>query len=467
MRLPLWKLVGLPCLVLLLFTLPHLDQGDFRRDSGKYAAVGHYLWSGASWWQPSLGPETPYFNKPPLALWVHGAFLKILGVNLVAARLPSILAALGILSLSVLTVRLWSTRAEALTSGMILALTYEFFRRTREISLDQWQLLFVMAAVYLFARAVRRQNRSGLPWAGLPLGLALLCKPLVALGTLPIFVVWLLCVRRKDWVWLVPGTILPVALLVALPWHLAMWNHFGNAFTQQYFGHEILDRAAGQLSRNPPLFFLDLLARTYWPWALAVVFAVWKRFFSGSPHRRAGRDLVVLGGSWCLLVLIFISVFPDKKVNYALPLYPMLSWVAAAGVCRVPWRALRRYYARGLPWLAPVATAALVLVSLLPIQFQEPPKGDWPRLLAWLKQQAISPQSLVSADLSHGDLAYFYLKTGHWLPAEPPGATAALEALVLTRAAQAVSREPVFQAGGLAIVKAASSPPSLTGPDTQ
>ena len=47
----------------------------------------------------------------------------MLGVNLVAARLPSILAALGILSLSVLTVRLWSSRAEALTSGMILALT--------------------------------------------------------------------------------------------------------------------------------------------------------------------------------------------------------------------------------------------------------------------------------------------------------------------------------------------------------
>jgi 4-amino-4-deoxy-L-arabinose transferase-like glycosyltransferase len=75
-------LLLLPIAWLLAVTVPHLDQGDFRRDTGRYAAVGLYMWSGGSLLQPHLNPETPYFNKPPLGLWIHGAVLKLFGVSL-------------------------------------------------------------------------------------------------------------------------------------------------------------------------------------------------------------------------------------------------------------------------------------------------------------------------------------------------------------------------------------------------
>src|SRR5688572_13045611 len=76
-----FKFYALPSLVLLCLTLPHLEQGDFRRDTGRYAAVGHYMWSSGDLLVPHLNPQTPYFNKPPLALLIHGLFLKTFGVD--------------------------------------------------------------------------------------------------------------------------------------------------------------------------------------------------------------------------------------------------------------------------------------------------------------------------------------------------------------------------------------------------
>src|SRR5664280_3878878 len=136
------QLIGLPCLLLLCCTLPHLDQGDFRRDTGRYAAVGLYMWTDGHVGVPYLNPDTPYFNKPPLATIIHGLFLKIFHVHVAVARFPSVLAALGVVIMSVLTVSLIASRVEALVSGLVLATTYEFFRRTRAISLAFWQLFF-------------------------------------------------------------------------------------------------------------------------------------------------------------------------------------------------------------------------------------------------------------------------------------------------------------------------------------
>ena len=186
----------IPILILLAVTLPHLDQGDFRRDTVRYAAVGLHMWKDGSLLVPQLNPEKLYFNKPPMAFWIHGFFLRIFGANLVAARIPSILAAIGVLVFSMLSMRNLASRREAVVSGIVLALTYEFFRRTREISLDFWQLFFVMVAVWLITNGIREGKRLPVVLSGIPLGLALLCKPLVALGVLPVFAIWLAMTGR-------------------------------------------------------------------------------------------------------------------------------------------------------------------------------------------------------------------------------------------------------------------------------
>jgi len=407
------KLCSLPCLLLLCLTLPHLGQGDFRRDTGRYAAVGHYMWSGGHPGVPYLNPKTPYFNKPPLALSIHGLFLKTFGISLVNARLPSVLAALGIVILTMAAARQIGTRAEALASGFILASTPEFVRRSREISLDMWQLLFIMAAVVLILTGLRRGNKWWIATAGVPLGLALLCKPLVALLVIPIAVGWCLWSKKTNFIpWLLLGA-LPIALLVALPWHWHMYSLFGKPFLNQYFGKEVLDRARGLILKQPVYYYVLESLRTYWPWMLLLVYAIVYRFQRTEHSREARRDLVLLGLWWVAVMFVALSIFPDKKPNYALPLFPMLSWVVGAGVCRLPWHKLRAWYQLELRWLAPALTGILLIVSIAPIQFQKGPDKHWASVLKWVSQNTAG--SVFEAGLDYNDMCYFYLKTGQWL----------------------------------------------------
>jgi 4-amino-4-deoxy-L-arabinose transferase-like glycosyltransferase len=453
----------LPFLVLLCVTVPHLGQGDYVRDTGRYAAVGHFMWEGRYPWVPYLNPETPYFNKPPLALMIHGAFLQTFGVHLAVARLPSILAALGVVGLTMLTVREIGSRTEALTSGLVLASTYEFFRRTREISLDFWQLFFLMAAVYLAVTALRRHHRIRLVLAGVPIGLALLCKPLVGLVVIPIFGIWIVMARRPRWLpWLLLGT-LPVAVGIALPWHLHIHALFGRDFLAQYFGHEVVDRALG-LERNQALYYyLAENLRTYWPWALGVLFALVHRFHGRKPRRRQQRDLVLYALIWLGPVLLALSLFPDKKPNYALPLYPMLAWIVAYGLCRLPRPRLRRWYDSGFRGLAPALAIMLLLVSVAPIQFQPPPDRNWQRLFAWLQEHRVDSSRIAFDGALSNDVCYFYLKTGQWLrswqwwQAHPE--TAPEQGYILTRCGSDRAKQSpdavVFSAGNLALISTA------------
>jgi 4-amino-4-deoxy-L-arabinose transferase-like glycosyltransferase len=456
------KLLFLPCLVLLAVTVPHLEQGDFRRDTGRYAAVGLYMWSGGSPLAPYLNPETPYFNKPPLAMAIHGFFLKLFGVHLAVARAPSILAALGVVALTVLSARRIGSRAEAVVSGLVLALTYDFFRRTREISLDTWQLLFVMLAVYCAVVALRRQSQIHWVWAGIPLGLALLCKPVNALAVIPVFGLWAVLVRQyRALPALLLGT-LPVAVAVAAPWHAYMVATFDGAFIRQYLFHEVVDRARGLRSTNPFYFYLTEHGLNYWPWMAGLVYAAYYRLAKTSQPRARRRDLVLMGGAWALFVGIGLSLFPDKKVNYALPLFPMLSWIVAAGLCRLPWQRLRSWYARGFRGVAPAAVVILIVCSLLPIQFQKPPSKEWRALLGWLQENQVEPSRIFYGTVQYNDLCYFYLKTGHWMrradAGEAGGTAAAPATFVLTRpahSAPAVSPASIrFAAGELALVPA-------------
>lgn len=428
-------------MLLLAVTLPHLDQGDFRTDTARYAAVGLQAWRDpAFFWTPHLQPEVPYFNKPPLVFWIHGAFLHAFGTSVVTARLPSILAALAIVAFTMAIARRLFGRSTAVAAGCVLALTYEFFRRTREISLDLWQLAFMLASVWLYLRAAARDRGGWAFLAGLPLGLALMCKPFMALLSLPV----ILMISPR------PRLLLPFlggCLLAALPWHLSMIMLHGREFTVQYLGREVVQRARGLLNAEPWWYYGAEMARTYWPWWIAFgigLAASWR-----STRRAPGFRL-----AWVALVVWFValSVFPDKRPRYELPLYPWMAMISGYGAVmlrRPGWRGLfRRDRARRA---CLTVTALGLAAAVLPLKVQAPPDPDLRRLMTWCREQP--GVTFYSAALATNDEGYFYLLTGRWpSPVAPPGRSRLppearliyTEGLSPTPSA---SEEPVFQAG--------------------
>lgn len=407
MKRPTWIYL-LPAVFLLAVSLPHLDQGDFRTDTGRYAAVGLQAWRDPSlFWTPHLHPAVPYFNKPPLVFWIHGLVLHVCGVSLVAARLPSIAAALGCLLLTVGLAHRLLGRTTALSSGIALALTYEFFRRTREISLDLWQLFFMLTALWFVVRAVQRRAGAGFALAGLAIGLALLCKPLTALIVIPILMV---CVRGSDRLRLLSQT-LPVALAVAAPWHLSMWHMHGREFIDQYFGHEVLERAFGHIHRQPAGYYLAQIGSTYWPWLAPAAVGVWHVLRRRTaPKRHRG---LVLAAVWLVVWGVVLSAFPDKRPRYGLPLYPALALLAGYGLVRCPLKRLRLMArVRIARRTGAVTVCVAVAAACLPLRIQAPPDPDRAALIEWVRKAG--PDPIYAAALSSNDEGLLYLRTGRW-----------------------------------------------------
>ncbi|MEM9481647.1 MAG: glycosyltransferase family 39 protein [Verrucomicrobiota bacterium] len=401
-----------PLILFLAVSLPHLDQGDFRRDTALYAGVGHWMWESGNLFSPHVHPERPYFNKPPLAILIHGLGMQIGGRdNLIAARIPSILAGCGVVVFTVLIASRLSSAGLGLTSGIILTLSYDFFRRIREISLDFWQLFFLMAATWVTMRGVESErSRRWFFVAGLLLGLGLLCKPIVSLVLLPILAVWMAISGNKRHVlpFLVFGFF--GAVVSALPWHLHMISTFGDSFLSVYFGDQIADRMRGDHGSASWTYYLTMLFNYKWPWFLAALFTVFLAVKKRLPSQDIG--LFALGSAWILIALPALSAFTDKQPNYALPLFPPLAWICAIGLHSITAPRFAKWRDGGYRWLAPGAAVVATIVALLPIRAHREPDSDLREITRTLQENGIAAERAAGVAMQSKEIALFYILTG-------------------------------------------------------
>lgn len=473
-----WRVYLLPVVVVLCLTVPHLDQGDVRRDTARYAAVGLSAWQRGDLADLRMHPDQPYWKKPPLAMVIHGGVLWAAGVGeaadftgdgrraLVLSRLPSVAAACGCVAGLVWLVRGMHTRAVALTAGLVLALTVEFFRRTREVSLDLWQVMFMLLAAGCAVRGVRRalaavevdergavRRFRGLAWwaaAGVATGLSLLVKPLVGVGGLVVVGAWGLVAavwsggrhgrvgRSVGRVVAGGGAALGMALAVAGPWHLWMWARHGGAFVAEYFGGEVAARAAGRIGGEPWWYYGAELTRAYWPW-LAVVGlgAVWAvRGRLGGRRTRvagptAGSGTGIGGGAlawgWLVAWLAALSAFGGKAPQYAVVLYPAGAWVCGLVLAATPTFAGGRRIARRalVPAVAVLAVGSAVFAAL-PVRVQRGPEAGWAELFAALGERAGrgEPIDVVAVGVDSNELGRFVLRGLPWPRAVSEGEAA-------------------------------------------
>jgi 4-amino-4-deoxy-L-arabinose transferase-like glycosyltransferase len=426
---------ALPAIVWLALTLPTIAQGDYAADSAWYSAIGLQAWRTGDLWTLMGPPDQPYFNKPPLVFWIHGLVLWLAGPSVWAARLPTVFAGVVCVLLTVRLARAFLDRQAACASGLVLALTYEFFRRSFEISLDVWQLVFMLAGTTAATAILRQDNdlavhasprsRFGPALAaGACFGLALLCKPFVALAGLVLVASWLMVER-------VPGIVRFIsisiggALLVALPWHASMiWIHGGleGEFVKHYFGAEVAARAAGEITASalwtkPWWFYLEQLATTGWPWLVLALLGTLD--LALGKLRPAARPLARFALIWLLGWLIILSIFPDRRDRYAVVLHPALALLAAS------WLDSKLTFARFAPrtprWIlatSALISAGLLIATLAGARIHRAQDRQWADSFAILRSEGWpggpSTPALWAASLAPHRSARLYLEFGRW-----------------------------------------------------
>jgi 4-amino-4-deoxy-L-arabinose transferase-like glycosyltransferase len=288
--------------------------------------------------------------------WYAGRSLALFGENDLAARLPSMLMALGIMGGVYRIAQVTVGPTAGVGAAALLLLSPTFVNHARRSMLEIPLALWVLTAVLVLIEGVRRPRAHAL--LALPLGAAILSKSV--LGLLPLGILFagalafppLRAALRRGWIWIgVAG-----GLAVGASWTLHQLVVFGPHAVRSHYLDEIVSRATQPLgARELLLGYPAALLGAYQPVVLPGLVGaalLWRR-------RRANpQDPSCLLPIWIALPTVLYSLASARSARYLFPIFPALAlcashWMTAAlpGLAA----ALRR-------WVAPAVAVAAAAV---------------------------------------------------------------------------------------------------------
>lgn len=343
-----WLCLAVPVLFLFLGS-----RGLNEPDEGRYAEIAREMAVTGEWLVPHLN-GFEHFQKPPLLYWMTALAIRVFGANEWAARLPSALAALGTVWLTVAIARRLFGGERAAAAAAVLVTSVAFFALGRLLTPDMLLTFWTTAAV---AALVHRR-----PWLFFVcIGLGFLTKgPMAFVVPVSAALGWRLASpaeeRKREQARLPWARGLALALGIGLSWFvvLSLWRP---DLFEYFWRYELVERFASRShGRSKPFwFFAPVLIAGFLPWVVWVpglVRAAWRR----CRGRTLNAPLGLLLG-WALPPLVILSLSGSKLPTYVLPLLPALA-IAVAARLRAPGRVWRV--------AVPAAACLVAAVMLLP-----------------------------------------------------------------------------------------------------
>lgn len=259
-------------------------------------------------------------EKPPLPTWIAAGVEHISPDNLAAQRAASGLAATAMaLFLFLLTLRMTGSRNIAVTAALILITCYNPVMMGRTASWDIYCHSFMLGAIYFLVRGCSARCR-GAGWmvlSGFFMGLSFLSKGPVSFYALliPFLIAYAIAIRpdmrgRGAGVLL----LLVTAIITSGWWYGHLW------FTHP----ETMGVVAGKESSA----WLSYNVRPFWYyWQFPAEAGIWALFWLTAilyffTNRHPGRNRRIYGFAviWFVIALLLLSIVPEKKTRYLLPL---------------------------------------------------------------------------------------------------------------------------------------------------
>lgn len=350
--------------------LPGLGSLPITRAEIYFLDAARHMAESGDWLVPRYQGE-PFFDKPALAYWAMAAAFRLLGAEPFAARLVSVLAALGVVAATVsLGRRLFDSRT-AIAAGACLSTTLAFLSFGRIAMSDMLLSFFTTLGVTLGARAWDEDPpRFTVPALGACLGLGFLAKGPIALVVVVAALLALAIAHRRGPT-VSGGTVAAAVLAFAvtgLGWFAALLARLGPGALEHFFLRENLSRFADSTYAlgQPPWFYVTAYLGGGLPWSLFLPLALWRARAETDPRARASVRALLL---WAVLVLLPLTLSRGKIDYYLLPLYPAASLIVGRHLAAVPWRRLDRSWASVVLLLA---ATALALAALRPPRVPEP-----------------------------------------------------------------------------------------------
>jgi len=274
------------------------------------------------------------FQYPPLQFWLLARSFWLYGKNDFAARLPSILMAIGILLMTYRLGSLTIGKSGALVAVAALMLTPLFVTNARRCQTDIPLAFWTTLAMLIYVEGLDRPKVHA--WMAVPMAAGILTKSVLGLFPLVVVPAGLLvpAIRktlRNVWLWL--GLVLGVVL--GASWSVHQFALYGNEFISFHYGTMVMSRTAGPLDlagilTDYPAILLEHYQPIVLPALAGLVLYLVDRFRGrrdeGSRAVTAGRgrssesDLLVV---WAVLPVVLYSLSSLRHLRYLFPILPV------------------------------------------------------------------------------------------------------------------------------------------------
>lgn len=274
----------------------------------------------------------PWFDKPPLFMWLQAATGRLVGFSEATARVWSAVSGATSVAVTYLIAQRFYGPQTALVASGILATTMEFFVLSRVAVLDALLVACMLLTLHMVLvaqeagtiRSARRAYGWALVWAGwataakTPIGLLF---PVAVVGLL-----WAIRGEGRRWRQIPLWGVLLYAV-IGLNWYAVETWRFGPAFLRAALSHNVVGRMYTVVDDQPGpwWYYVPLLMAGTFPWTAFVPSAIVYHF-----RRRWELGSQVIG-LWVAVIVVVYSIAATKLPNYILPVYPLL----AIGVARL------------------------------------------------------------------------------------------------------------------------------------
>jgi 4-amino-4-deoxy-L-arabinose transferase-like glycosyltransferase len=289
--------------------LTNWDEGIYAEISREMLSLGVF----APHWN-----YQPWFEKPPLMLWITALFFKLFGIHEFWARAGSALSGVAIVSL----LHAWLLRRKdalaAWLSTIILLSTFGFLHVCRVGEMDV--LLSLGCCIGLCGlTAIQDRHPNGwyLFWAGL--AIAMMTKGAASIVLIIAALLFAVVERwnttrldRSFWLGL------SLLLVVVLPWHLYMFHVFGTSFLAEYLGFHVLARVTHQIEEHTTHWW-------YYFWVLLISAAPFVLLCPVAIRKSFSRKELRAWSIFALVVIAFFTLVQTRLPHYIAPAYPALA----------------------------------------------------------------------------------------------------------------------------------------------
>ena len=267
--------------------------------------------------------------RPPLYFWITALAYHIMPPTPFARRLVTLIAAAAMVALTFkLAARFFSKKA-ARWSMILLATTPLFLFFTKAANLDIPLAFFILTTILAYEKA--KTQPRWLWVAGISFGLGILTRSFLALTPLPVILLDQMLFGKRKISTLHIALALALSLTIALPWHLAVWKKYPQAFVQDYLKFNIADHLFAQTPGHQPISMIRFLANFLVIYNPLAVLALGNLL----PQRSRTRKNLRLFLIWIAASLVPLSLAVTRHEWYAIQALPPIAILAGSGLVRI------------------------------------------------------------------------------------------------------------------------------------